>query len=92
MMRIPLAVAAALSDRFGRHEAAATIAGFAVHPLIAVAYPEFDRTVAHLRDALGDETYESFAHKGEMMATAEMVAYAYEQIDQARTALADVSK
>jgi predicted ATPase/class 3 adenylate cyclase len=92
MMRIPLAVAAALSDRFGRHEAAATIAGFAVHPLIAVAYPEFDRTVAHLRDALGDETYESFAHKGEMMATAEMVAYAYEQIDQARKALADVSK
>jgi predicted ATPase len=92
MMHIPLAVAAALSDRFGRHEAAATIAGFAVHPLIAVAYPEFDRTVAHLRDALGDDTYESFAHKGEMMATAEMVAYAYEQIDQARTALADISK
>jgi hypothetical protein len=87
MMRIPLAVAAALSDRFGRHEAAATIAGFAVHPLIAVAYPEFDRTVAHLRDALGDETYESFAHKGEMMATAEMVAFAYDQIDQARTEL-----
>jgi hypothetical protein len=34
MMRIPLAVAAALSDRLGRHESAATIAGFAVHPLI----------------------------------------------------------
>jgi hypothetical protein len=41
---------------------------------------------------LGDETYESLAHKGEMMATAEMVAYAHEQIDQARTKLDAVSK
>jgi predicted ATPase len=92
MMHIPLAVAAALSDRFGRHEAAATIAGFAVHPLIAVAYPEFNRTVAHLRAALGDDRYESFAHKGEIMATAEVVAYAYEQIDQARAELTAVSE
>jgi hypothetical protein len=93
MMRIPLAVAAALSDRrLGRHESAATIAGFAVHPLIAAAYPEFDRTIAHLRDVLGDETYESLAHKGEMMATAEMATYAYDQIDQARAELDGVSE
>ena len=85
MMRIPLAVASALSARLGRHESAATIAGFAVHPLIAAAYPEFDLTIAHLRDVLGDETYESLARRGEMMTTAEIVAYAYEQIDQARS-------
>ncbi|MDT5014546.1 MAG: hypothetical protein QOD39_706 [Mycobacterium sp.] len=85
MMHIPLAVVSALSARLGRHESAATMAGFAVHPLIAVAYPEFDLTIAHLRDALGDETYESLARTGEMMGTAEIVAYVYEQLDQLRS-------
>ena len=41
----------------------------------------------HLRDVLGDQTYESLAHKGETMTTAEMATYAYVQIDQARTEL-----
>ena len=39
----------------------------------------------------GDQTYESLAHKGEAMSTAEMVTYAYDQIDQARTDLNAVS-
>jgi hypothetical protein len=43
--------------------------------------------IAHLRDVLGDQTYESLAHKGETMTTAAMVKYAYDQIDQARTEL-----
>ena len=43
--------------------------------------------IAHLRDVLGDQTYESLARKGETMTTAEMVTYAYDQIDQARTEL-----
>ena len=43
--------------------------------------------IAHLRDALGDQTYESLARKGETMTTAEMATYAYDQIDQARTEL-----
>ena len=41
---------------------------------------------------LGDQTYESLAHKGETMTTAEMVRYAYDQIGQARTELDAVSK
>jgi hypothetical protein len=41
---------------------------------------------------LGDQTYEPLAHKGETMTTAVMVTYAYDQIDQARTELPDVSK
>jgi hypothetical protein len=42
---------------------------------------------AHLRDVLGDQTYESLAGKGERMTTAEMATYAYDQIDQARAEL-----
>jgi hypothetical protein len=54
--------------------------------------PEITTTIAHLRDVLGDQTYESLARKGETMTTAEMVAYAYAQIDQARVELNGVSK
>ncbi|WP_155767073.1 hypothetical protein [Mycobacterium colombiense] len=48
--------------------------------------------IAHLRDVLGDHTYESLARKGETMTTAAVVTYAYDQIDQARTELTGVSK
>jgi hypothetical protein len=40
----------------------------------------------------GDQTYESLARKGETMTTAAMVAYAFDQIDQARTDLNPVSE
>ena len=43
-------------------------------------------------EVLGDQTYESLARKGEAMTTASMVAYAYDQIDQARTELKTVAK
>jgi hypothetical protein len=45
-----------------------------------------------VRGVLGDESYESLARKGKTMTTAEMVAYAYDQIDQARAELNAVSK
>jgi predicted ATPase len=86
-IRIPLAALAAFFDRRGRYEPAATIAGFALSPLTATAYPDLSTTIAHLRDVLGDQTYESLARKGETMTTAAMVTYAYDQIDQARTEL-----
>ncbi|MGO8767664.1 hypothetical protein [Mycobacterium sp.] len=41
-MRNPLAILASLFDRLGRYEAAATIAGFAVNPLTALAFPEIN--------------------------------------------------
>jgi hypothetical protein len=87
MIRGPLAVLAALFDRLGRHESAAAIAGFAPSPLTAAASPEFTTTITHLREVLGDQTYESLARKGEAMTTSAMVTYAYDQIDQARTEL-----
>ena len=56
------------------------------------AFAEINTTIAHLRDALGDQTYESLARKGETMITAAMATYGYDQIDQARTELNAVSK
>lgn len=86
-IRVPLAVLAALFDRLGRCEPAATIAGFTVGVMAERAFPEFTAAIAHLRDILGDATYESLAHKGEAMTTAASATYAYDQIDQARTEL-----
>ena len=71
----------------GRIEAAATIAGFAFGPFTATTTPEITTAVAHLRDVLGDQTYESLARKGETMTMTAMATYAYDQIDQARTEL-----
>jgi predicted ATPase len=84
VIRGSLAFLAVLFDRLGRYEPAATIAGFALSPLTG---PEITTAITHLREVLGDQTYESLARKGETMTTAAMVTYAYDQIDQARTEL-----
>jgi len=91
-IRVPLAILAALFDRLGRYEPAATTAGFALSPMAAAGVPEITTAIAHLRDVLGDQTYESLARKGEVMTTAAMATYAYDQIDQARAELNAVSK
>jgi predicted ATPase/class 3 adenylate cyclase len=90
-MRVAQAELARLFYRLGRHEPAATIAGFAFSPLTA-ALPEFSATIADLRDLLGDQTYELLARNGETMTTAAMATYAYDQIDQARAEANAVSK
>ena len=94
MIPAPLGNLATLFDRLGRYESAATIAGFAVtSPLAALpSMAEFGTAITHLRDVLGEQVYESLAHKGETMTTAEMASYAYDQIDQARTELNTVAK
>jgi predicted ATPase len=92
-VHVALATLAVLFGRLGRHEPAATMAGFAVvSPLAATGLPEFNTAIAHLRDMLGEATYESLTRKGETMTTSEMVAYAYDQIDQARAELNAVSE
>jgi predicted ATPase len=93
MIHSPLGALAAFFDRLGRHEPAATIAGFAiVNPLTGRVVPEITTAIAHLHQVLGDSVYESLAHDGETMTTAEIAAYAYDQIDQTRAALNAVSK
>ena len=60
---------------------------FRPHPAHRSAIPELNTAITHLRDVLGDQTYESLARKGETMTTAAMATYAYDQIDQARASL-----
>ncbi len=49
--------------------------------------PEINTAIAHLREVVADPVYESLARAGEKMTTAAMAAYAFDQIDQARTEL-----
>jgi predicted ATPase len=91
-IRVSLAVLAVLFDRLGRYEPAATIVGFALSPIAAAGVPEITTAITHLRDVLGEATYESLARKGETMTTAAMATYAYDQIDQARAELNAVSQ
>jgi predicted ATPase len=91
-MRIPMATLSAVLDRMGRYEPAATIAGFASTPFTVAMVPELLTATAHLRTALGDQDYESLVRTGETMTTADIVTYAYDQIDQARAELNAVSK
>jgi hypothetical protein len=86
-LRLPLAVLAALFDRLGRYEPAATIVGFALSPFSASAVPEITTAITHLRDVLGDPVCASLARQGGTMTTAAMMTYAYDQIDQARAEL-----
>jgi hypothetical protein len=86
-MRAAMATLSTVLDQMGRYEAAATAAGFAFNRFTAAAMTEFGRTIAHLRDVLGIATYESLAGSGQTMTLAEIAAYAYDQIDQARAEL-----
>jgi tetratricopeptide (TPR) repeat protein len=93
MMHNPLATLAIALERFGHYEPAATIAGFAaVNPMVAVSLPELAALATRLREILGNQAFESLARKGEAMTIAAIAAYAYEQIDQARTELNAVSE
>ncbi len=87
MIRSPFSLLAAVFDRLGRYEPAATFAGVAAAFPVAIALAQFGPEMAHLRSVLGEVTYETLARRGEAMTIAEMVAYAYDQIDHARTEL-----
>ena len=91
-IRAILAALAALFNRLGHYEVAATMSGFADMPYSRSVVPEISTGIIHLRKVLGDETYESLARRGEQMTTAAMVTYALDQIDQARAELNAVSK
>ena len=90
-VRVAQSQLAILFDRLGRYEPAATIAGSAFSPLTAWL-SEFTTTIAHLRDVLGDQTYESLARKGETMSSTAVATYVHDQIDQARAELNPVSE
>ncbi|OBK79323.1 adenylate/guanylate cyclase domain-containing protein [Mycobacterium sp. 1274761.0] len=88
-----LTALAALLERLGHFRPAAIIAGYACDPLTTGRWiPEINTAISHLRDVLGDPTYEALARKGEAMTTAEAVSYAYDQIDHARAELSAACK
>jgi hypothetical protein len=86
-IKVPLAVLASFLDRFGIFEPATVLIGYAHTPITAGWIPRMKRTIVHLRDVLGDQAYGSLICKGEAMTIAEVVAFAYDQIDRARAAL-----
>jgi predicted ATPase/class 3 adenylate cyclase len=92
VIRLPLGVLAALLVRLGLTESASIIAGFAFGGLTKGWIPELGKAVKHLREVLGDQTYESLAGKGASMTPAAIAVYAYDEIDQARTELAAMPK
>ncbi|WP_240748743.1 ATP-binding protein [Mycobacterium paragordonae] len=88
MLPNALATLAFVLDRLGRYQPATTVAGFAaVYPMAAVTLPEIEALMTHLREALGDRTYELLSQHGREMTTTAMVTYAADQIDQARAEL-----
>jgi hypothetical protein len=54
LIPVSLAILAAVLDRLGRYEPAATIAGFAVGAMTERVFPEFTAAIAHLRNVLGE--------------------------------------
>jgi predicted ATPase len=91
LLHNPLAILAALFDHLGKHQQAATISGFAATAMTRASYPQIITTITHLREVLGDKTYESLARKGETMTTGAMVTYAYDQISQTQLELTPTS-
>ncbi len=85
LMHNPLAILVGVFDRLGHPEQAATISGFAASPMARSGYPQFEATISHLREVLGDKAYESFAHAGETMTIAAVATYALANIEQTRT-------
>ncbi|HEX2399515.1 MAG TPA: adenylate/guanylate cyclase domain-containing protein [Mycobacterium sp.] len=87
LVRNAFGVLATLLDGLGCYESAATISGFAAAALGREAFPEIDTTIAHLREVLGDQDHDALARVGKETTHADMVAYAFEQIDRARADL-----
>jgi predicted ATPase len=92
VLSTPVAILAVLLDMLGYSEPAAVVSAFGATPLSRAAYPEFDATIGHLREVLGDDTYESLAADGARMTVAGAVAYALEQVDVARADLLQASE
>jgi predicted ATPase/class 3 adenylate cyclase len=86
-----MAVLAHYFDRLGHYEAAATISGFSTTTFARSYFPEIDDAITHLRDVLGNDSYESLANAGAAMTNAAIANYALRQIDLVRANLPDTA-
>ena len=55
--------------------------------MVESTLPELGTAISHMREILGDDTYESLAHEGEAMTTAAMTTCAYDEMEKARQRL-----
>jgi hypothetical protein len=73
IIRNPLAILVTFLDRLGPGTSRRPPSPVSrTSPLTAVGSPAIGTTIAHLRDVLGDQTYESLSSKGAAMTTAAM--------------------
>jgi tetratricopeptide (TPR) repeat protein len=84
-LRSPLASLAVCLERINQHEAAATIAGSAATGLTLAVVRALPAATAHLRQVLGDQRFDVLAARGATLEPADVVRYAFEQIENART-------
>lgn len=84
-------VLTAVLSALGYYESAAIVSGFAARGLAVSAFQEVDGAIAHLREILDEDRFETLAAEGLAMTYAEMATYALEQIDQARARVTDGS-
>ena len=56
-------------------------------PYARAGVPEINDAISHLRDVLGEDTYDALARAGASMAAAAIAPYAFDQIDQVRAQL-----
>jgi hypothetical protein len=82
-----LALISALLVRCDLPEPAAIIAGFATTPFTLGVYPEFATAVEELHETLGDSDFDRLSQQGQSMPRPDMVAYAFQAIEEARTRL-----
>jgi hypothetical protein len=87
LLRNALAVLTILLDRLGQYAPAAIVSGFSVNFATRAAIPELNASITHLREVLGDHSYESLVLEGAAMTHGALVTYAFEQIDGARADL-----
>ena len=87
LVNAPLSILGIFLARAGRFPPAVVILGYASTMLIPTHFPETVSVSAELREALGDDDYEALTQVGKTMTTAEVVAYAYEQIALTRAEL-----
>ena len=87
LLHPPLAILSTFLDRLARLRSRRRHKRIRVAPLTHVFYPETTDAIAHLREVLGADEYESLARTGRTMTNAAMVTYAFEAIDRARAEL-----
>jgi hypothetical protein len=83
-LRHILAIFAVILNRFGRFEAGATVAGFAVTPFTNATFPEMSALAGNLREMLGEGSFDELTAVGASMTATSILEYADQEIAELR--------